>query len=348
MTSLTAKDKATVKAFWAQVSGKAADIGQDALGRMLIVYPQTKTYFAHWKDLGPNSAPVKKHGMTVMGGVADAVTKIDDLTAGLLNLSELHAFTLRIDPQNFKMTSLTAKDKATVKAFWAQVSGKAADIGKDALGRMLIVYPQTKTYFAHWKDLGPNSAPVKKHGMTVMGGVADAVTKIDDLTAGLLNLSELHAFTLRIDPQNFKMTSLTAKDKATVKAFWAQVSGRAEDIGKDALGRMLIVYPQTKTYFAHWKDLGPNSAPVKKHGMTVMGGVADAVTKIDDLTTGLLSLSELHAFTLRIDPQNFKILAHNILVVLAIMFPTEFTPEVHVCMDKFLAALARALAEKYR
>ncbi|XP_023135363.2 hemoglobin embryonic subunit alpha-like [Amphiprion ocellaris] len=144
------------------------------------------------------------------------------------------------------------------------------------------------------------------------------------------------------------MTSLTAKDKATVKAFWAQVSGRAEDIGKDALGRMLIVYPQTKTYFAHWKDLGPNSAPVKKHGMTVMGGVADAVTKIDDLTTGLLSLSELHAFTLRIDPQNFKILAHNILVVLAIMFPTEFTPEVHVCMDKFLAALARALAEKYR
>uniref|UniRef100_A0A3Q1CN47 Hemoglobin, alpha embryonic 1.2 n=1 Tax=Amphiprion ocellaris TaxID=80972 RepID=A0A3Q1CN47_AMPOC len=204
------------------------------------------------------------------------------------------------------MTSLTAKDKATVKAFWAQVSGKAADIGQDALGRMLIVYPQTKTYFAHWKDLGPNSAPVKKHGMTVMGGVADAVTKIDDLTAGLLNLSELHAFTLRIDPQNFK------------------------------------------TYFAHWKDLGPNSAPVKKHGMTVMGGVADAVTKIDDLTTGLLSLSELHAFTLRIDPQNFKILAHNILVVLAIMFPTEFTPEVHVCMDKFLAALARALAEKYR
>lgn len=72
---------------------------------MLIVYPQTKTYFAHWKDLSPTSAPVKKHGITVMGGVADAVTKIDDLTAGLLNLSELHAFTLRIDPQNFKVLS---------------------------------------------------------------------------------------------------------------------------------------------------------------------------------------------------------------------------------------------------
>ena len=38
-----------------------------------------------------------------MGGVADAVKKIDDLSAGLLNLSELHAFTLRVDPANFKV-----------------------------------------------------------------------------------------------------------------------------------------------------------------------------------------------------------------------------------------------------
>ncbi|XP_022595080.1 hemoglobin embryonic subunit alpha-like [Seriola dumerili] len=144
------------------------------------------------------------------------------------------------------------------------------------------------------------------------------------------------------------MTSLTAKDKQTVRAFWAKVSGKAEDIGKDALNRMLIVYPQTKTYFAHWKDLSPGSAPVRKHGITVMSGVADAVTKIDDLKGGLLNLSELHAFTLRIDPANFKILSHNILVVMAIMFPNDFTPEVHVSMDKFLACLALALAEKYR
>ncbi|XP_022595153.1 hemoglobin subunit alpha-1 [Seriola dumerili] len=144
------------------------------------------------------------------------------------------------------------------------------------------------------------------------------------------------------------MTSLTAKDKDTVKAFWAKISGKAEDIGTDALSRMLVVYPQTKTYFSHWKDLSPGSAPVRKHGITVMSGVADAVSKIDDLKGGLLNLSELHAFTLRVDPANFKILSHNILVVLAIMFPKDFTPEVHVAMDKFLAALARSLSEKYR
>ncbi|XP_068434204.1 hemoglobin subunit alpha-1-like [Clinocottus analis] len=142
--------------------------------------------------------------------------------------------------------------------------------------------------------------------------------------------------------------SLTAKDKEAVKAFWAKVSGKAGDIGSDALSRMLVVYPQTKTYFSHWKDLSPGSEQVKQHGRTVMGGVAEAVGKMDDLNAGLLNLSELHAFTLRVDPANFKILSHNILVVMAIMFPGDFTPEVHVSMDKFLAAVARALSEKYR
>lgn len=70
---------------------------------MLSVYPQTKTYFAHWKDQSPNSASAKKHGITIMNAVGDAVTKIDDLKAGLFNLSELHAFTLRVDPANFKV-----------------------------------------------------------------------------------------------------------------------------------------------------------------------------------------------------------------------------------------------------
>ena len=74
---------------------------------MLAVYPQTKTYFSHWKDLSPSSPSARKHGITVMKGVADAVSKIDDLKGGLLTLSELHAFTLRVDPANFKVQSQT-------------------------------------------------------------------------------------------------------------------------------------------------------------------------------------------------------------------------------------------------
>lgn len=76
--------------------------------RTLVVYPQTKTYFSHWKDMSPGSAPVRKHGGTIMGGISLAVASIDDISAGLLALSELHAFTLRVDPANFKVRTVTA------------------------------------------------------------------------------------------------------------------------------------------------------------------------------------------------------------------------------------------------
>ncbi|KAM6956884.1 hemoglobin subunit alpha-1-like [Aplochiton taeniatus] len=142
--------------------------------------------------------------------------------------------------------------------------------------------------------------------------------------------------------------SLTVTDKALVKDFFAKAASKAEDIGNEALSRTLVVYPQTKIYFSHWKDLSPGSEPVRKHGKVVMGGLLSAVGMIDDLTTGLLSLSELHAYMLRVDPGNFKILSHNILVVLAMLFPVDFNPETHVAVDKFLQLVSLALAEKYR
>ncbi|XP_023849132.1 hemoglobin subunit alpha-2-like [Salvelinus sp. IW2-2015] len=142
--------------------------------------------------------------------------------------------------------------------------------------------------------------------------------------------------------------SLSAKEKVIVKDFFAKVSSRSDEIGAEALARLIVVYPQTKSYFAHWKDLSPKGAPVRNHGITVMGGVYEAVSKIDDLAGGLLTLSELHAFMLRVDPVNFKILSHCIMVVLSMLFAEEFTPQIHVAVDKFLALVALALAEKYR
>ena len=69
---------------------------------------------------------------------------------------------------------------------------------------------------------------------------------------------------------------------------------------------MLAVYPQTKTYFSHWKNLGQGSAEVKKHGKVIMQGIGEAVGKMDNLEQGLLALSELHAFKLRVDPTNYR------------------------------------------
>lgn len=47
-------------------------------------------------------------------------------------------------------------------------------------------------------------------------------------------------------------------------------------------------------------------------------------------------------------PFALQILAHNLIVVIAAYFPAEFTPEIHLSVDKFLQQLALALAEKYR
>lgn len=43
-----------------------------------------------------------------------------------------------------------------------------------------------------------------------------------------------------------------------------------------------------------------------------------------------------------------QFLIHCIHVAIAVMFPKDYTAEVHVCFDKFLCAVALALSEKYR
>ncbi|NP_001290288.1 hemoglobin subunit alpha-like [Larimichthys crocea] len=143
--------------------------------------------------------------------------------------------------------------------------------------------------------------------------------------------------------------SLSAADKTRVKTLWGKIEARSAELGGEALARMFVTYPQTKTYFSDWgQNLGPQNEKVKTHGAVIMAAVGKAVKNIDNLVGATTQLSELHAFKLRVDPANFKILAHNMMLVIAMYFPGEFTPEVHLSVDKFLACLALALSEKYR
>ncbi|KAK3511737.1 hypothetical protein QTP70_020744 [Hemibagrus guttatus] len=142
--------------------------------------------------------------------------------------------------------------------------------------------------------------------------------------------------------------SLSAKDKAVVKDLWAKIAPKTDELGSETLGRLFEVYPQTKTYFSHWSDIHPGAPQVKKHGGVIVRKIGEAVAHIDDLTGALSSLSELHAFKLRVDPANFKLLGQTLKVSIALYFPGDFTPEVHVSFDKFLQNVAFALSEKYR
>uniref|UniRef100_A0A4W2H108 Hemoglobin subunit theta-1-like n=1 Tax=Bos indicus x Bos taurus TaxID=30522 RepID=A0A4W2H108_BOBOX len=111
--------------------------------------------------------------------------------------------------------------------------------------------------------------------------------------------------------------------------------------------RMFLSFPTTKTYFPHF-DLSHGSAQVKGHGAKVAAALTKAVEHLDDLPGALSELSDLHAHKLRVDPVNFKLLSHSLLVTLASHLPSDFTPAVHASLDKFLANVSTVLTSKYR
>nr|B3EWD7.1 RecName: Full=Hemoglobin subunit alpha [Tamiasciurus hudsonicus] len=140
---------------------------------------------------------------------------------------------------------------------------------------------------------------------------------------------------------------LSAADKTNVKSAWDKLGGHGAEYGAEALGRMFLSFPTTKTYPFHF-DLSHGSAQPQGHGKKVAEALATAAGHLDDLPGALSALSDLHAHKLRVDPVNFKLLSHCLLVTLAAHMPAEFTPAVHASLDKFLASVSTVLTSKYR
>ncbi|XP_053551016.1 hemoglobin larval subunit alpha-like [Bombina bombina] len=140
---------------------------------------------------------------------------------------------------------------------------------------------------------------------------------------------------------------LNAEEKSAIVSLWAKIAPNAEALGAEALERLFLSSPQTKTYFSHF-DLSPGSADVRAHGGKVVNAIGQAASHLDSLDQALSSLSDLHAYNLRVDPGNFPLLSHSIQVVLAVHFPADFTPTAQAAWDKFLAAVSSVLTSKYR
>ncbi|XP_075384389.1 hemoglobin subunit alpha [Tenrec ecaudatus] len=140
---------------------------------------------------------------------------------------------------------------------------------------------------------------------------------------------------------------LSAADKANVKAVWEKAGTNVGKYGGEALDRTFLSFPTTKTYFPHM-DLTPGSSDIMAHGKKVADALTLAVGHMDDLPGALSKLSDLHAYKLRVDPVNFKLLSHCLLVTLASHLPGDFTPAAHASLDKFLSAVSTVLTSKYR
>ncbi|XP_072272951.1 hemoglobin subunit alpha-3-like [Pyxicephalus adspersus] len=136
-------------------------------------------------------------------------------------------------------------------------------------------------------------------------------------------------------------------EKAAIVSIWGKISGNVNALGGEALERLFLSFPQTNTYFSHF-DLSHGSADLQRHGGKVLGALGEAAKHLDNLDGALDKISDLHAYNLRVDPGNFELLSHCILVVLASHFPNEFDASVHAAWDNFIHAVSGVLTSKYR
>ncbi|XP_027435289.1 hemoglobin subunit beta-like [Zalophus californianus] len=146
------------------------------------------------------------------------------------------------------------------------------------------------------------------------------------------------------------MVHLTADEKSLVSGLWSKVN--VDEVGGEALGRLLVVYPWTQRFFDSFGDLSSPDAvmgnpKVKAHGKKVLNSFSDGLKNLDNLKGTFAKLSELHCDKLHVDPENFKLLGNVLVCVLARHFGKQFTPQAQGAFQKVVAGVANALAHKY-
>ncbi|XP_040917803.1 hemoglobin subunit beta-A-like [Toxotes jaculatrix] len=106
------------------------------------------------------------------------------------------------------MVEWTDAERSAITSLWGSIN--VAEIGPQALSRLLIVYPWTQRHFTSFGNLSTNAAilgnpKVAEHGKTVMGGLENAVKNMDNIKSTYANLSVMHSEKLHVDPDNFRV-----------------------------------------------------------------------------------------------------------------------------------------------
>uniref|UniRef100_A0AAR2IKV0 Globin domain-containing protein n=1 Tax=Pygocentrus nattereri TaxID=42514 RepID=A0AAR2IKV0_PYGNA len=147
------------------------------------------------------------------------------------------------------------------------------------------------------------------------------------------------------------MVEWTDAERSAITGLWGKIS--VDEMGPQALARLLIVAPWTQRHFASFGNLSSPAAiignpKVANHGKTVMGGLDRAVKNLDNIKATYAQLSVMHSEKIHVDPDNFRLLSDCITVCVAMKFgPSCFTPDVQEAWQKFLAVVASALSRQY-
>ncbi|XP_028974331.1 hemoglobin subunit beta-like [Esox lucius] len=146
------------------------------------------------------------------------------------------------------------------------------------------------------------------------------------------------------------MVQWTDFERATIQNIFGKMD--YEDVGPAAFGRCLVVYPWTQRYFGNFGNLYNAAAiqanpMVAAHGKTVLRGLDKAVKNMDDIKATYAELSVLHSEKLHVDPDNFRLLADCLTIVVASRMGSDFTADVQAAFQKFLAVVVSSLGRQY-
>uniref|UniRef100_A0A4W5PUI0 Globin domain-containing protein n=1 Tax=Hucho hucho TaxID=62062 RepID=A0A4W5PUI0_9TELE len=146
------------------------------------------------------------------------------------------------------------------------------------------------------------------------------------------------------------MVDWTDAERSAILGLWGKIS--VDEIGPQALARVLIVYPWTQRYFSSFGDVSTPAAimgnpKVAAHGKVVCGALDKAVKNMGNILAIYKSLSETHANKLFVDPDNFRVLADVLTIVIAAKFGAAFTPEIQATWQKFMKVVVAAMGSRY-
>ncbi|XP_054462797.1 hemoglobin subunit beta-2-like [Anoplopoma fimbria] len=146
------------------------------------------------------------------------------------------------------------------------------------------------------------------------------------------------------------MVEWTDFERSTIVDIFSKINH--DIVGPAVLSRCLIVYPWTQRYFSKFGNLynaaaimgNPN---VAKHGKVILQSLEKAVKNMDNIKGTYAELSVMHFEKLHVDPDNFKLLADCLTIVVAAQFGKAFTGEVQAAFQKFLAVVVSSLGRQY-
>ncbi|XP_029448527.1 cytoglobin-1-like [Rhinatrema bivittatum] len=110
--------------------------------------------------------------------------------------------------------------------------------------------------------------------------------------------------------------ALSDVDVQSARGAWAKLYTNMEENGTRVLVRMFTEYPDTKSYFSHFKGIGSaaemeQSAQVRGHGKKVFSALNDMIQCLDntDAFSGMVNpLGKKHATQLKVDPKYFRVI----------------------------------------